>query len=317
MKKLYKFLSYRKGFFESPKLRLTQRKALNDPFECLPPADQVANLFNRIGDTQIEGIQENGFHRISKEILDSEIAHYKYTNLFDHYGIVSLSQAYDSILMWSHYSSQHTGIVIEIDINELALENKIVHSRYGEGNSSKPYPIIYTNNRKLAKDCGTTFNHLFDSYAVKAEQWSYEKEFRIIANLCDASEVLIGNDALRALQSSDYGFFFDYKDTDVELTKISLNSNAFVSQPGFPFSNTPEKMRANMLTNAYSLLSDYDSSLFLYDIPKKSITKVILGCCISEKNKSEIISQLHAYSNSVEIICSARDKNRFELNFDG
>ncbi len=316
MKKLYKFLSYREGFFEAPKLRLTQRKALNDPFECLPPADQVANLFNRIGDKQIEGAQENGFHRISKEILDSDTAHYKYTNLFDHYGIVSLSQSYESILMWSHYSSQHTGVVIEIDINELALENKIVHSRYDEGNSTKPHPIIYTNDRKLAKNNGTTFNHLFDSYVVKAEQWSYEKEFRIVANLCDASEVLIGNDALRALQSSEYGYFFDYKLFDNKLTKISLNTNAFSPQPGFPFSDTPKKMRANMLTNAYSLLSDYDSSLFLYEIPKKSITKVILGCCISDKNKNEIISQLNAYSNSVEVIFSVRDKNRFELNFN-
>lgn len=217
MKKLYKFLSLRDDFFDKPKIRLSQRIILNDPFECLPPADQVARLYNRIGDSiqKNMGLEKDadGFRRISDAVLDSVSAHFEYTSLFDHYGIVSLSQNYESILMWSHYSSQHTGIVIEIDISKLGLKNQITHSRFDGSNTSSPYPVIYTNNRKIADNNNTTFNHLFDSYMVKAEQWSYEKEYRIIANLTDATEVLIPENIWNDFRESKYGFFFNPEST--------------------------------------------------------------------------------------------------------
>lgn len=45
MKSLYKYSTYRKGYFDNPTLRITQRNALNDPFESLPPVREVQEFF--------------------------------------------------------------------------------------------------------------------------------------------------------------------------------------------------------------------------------------------------------------------------------
>lgn len=95
-----------------------------------------------------------------------------------------------------------------------------------------------------------------------------------------------------------------------------MNENAYKTQHGFPFSEDTDKMRRNMLTNAYSLLSKDQATLFLYEIPKPAITKVLLGCCMSDENKQAIQEQICDYENPVEIINSTRHKNRFELNFE-
>jgi hypothetical protein len=317
LENLYKYIRYRTDFFKEPKIRITQRSALNDPFECLPPANQVADFYDRISSnfkkdghdvTEIEGIGW-GIRTFDSTIL------YEFTDLFNHYGIVSLSQNFDNILMWSHYACQHSGLVIELDIENIGLENKIIHSIAKLSNPKYPQAIIYDQNRNVKDDGGTSFDYLFDSLLVKSVHWNYENEFRIVAYLKDATEVRIKKKSMELLKENNYDFFFDLKKADDDYLILSLNKNAFQQQKNYDFGDNPEKMRSNMMFNAYSSLAEHQSTIFLYDLPKIAIKRVILGCNMHKQAKEEIYKDIALYNNKVEIVEAERHPNRFELNF--
>ncbi len=314
MKKLYKFLSYRSDFFKSPKIRISQRTALNDPFECLPAANQVADLYDRIfNGFKQQGSDVRGYDKIGDAIRQSDESHYKYTALFNGYGIVSLSQSYNNILMWSHYSNQHSGIVIELDTSTIGLDNQICHSGFIAQKSSLARPIYYSNDRQVQDNEKYSFDHLFDSYFIKSEYWSYEKEYRIVASLCDATEVEITTHNFKKIEELGYEMFFDRNPIDQNRLKIHLNKNAYITQKNHTFGDNPDKMRNNILSNAYSSLAEDPSSLFLYEIPKNAIKSIFLGCCIESKNKECIINDLKHHGYSCSIYQMKRHPDKFEL----
>ena len=89
------------------------------------------------------------------------------------YGVLSMSEICDSILMWTHYSAAHTGFCMQFertDGNDL-------------GSYDKCFPVIY-------EDEYPTFlpQQLQDRSIVakvittKARQWSYEREWRMLAH---------------------------------------------------------------------------------------------------------------------------------------
>jgi len=79
-------------------------------------------------------------------------------------GVVSYSESYDNILLWSHYSSNHQGMCLVFEIENLELTNlfKVKYKKnifnLGFKNNSNNYPVLYT----------------------KSKEWSYEKEHRQI-----------------------------------------------------------------------------------------------------------------------------------------
>lgn len=92
------------------------------------------------------------------------------------YNICSLSEVNDSILMWSHYSNNHKGFVMEYDLTQ---EGSIVNDLW---------PVVYSDH--LFKS-----NAMLESYLrygtinpilfvlaslYKSKEWKYEREWRII-----------------------------------------------------------------------------------------------------------------------------------------
>ena len=89
------------------------------------------------------------------------------------YGVLSMSEICDSILMWTHYSAAHTGFCMQFertDGNDL-------------GSYDKCFPVIYDDeyptflpqqlqDRSIVAKVITT----------KARQWSYEREWRMLAH---------------------------------------------------------------------------------------------------------------------------------------
>ena len=95
-------------------------------------------------------------------------------------GILSLSEVPDNLLMWSHYADQHNGIVIEFNsrhptLNRAGSEPKDFHSCLRVTYSRARTTIL--NHYNLAK------------LLTKAEDWSYEKEWRIIKPLDEAKDI--------------------------------------------------------------------------------------------------------------------------------
>ena len=93
-------------------IRFTPVKELNDYFECIPVSDNILSTK-------------------SKEILLTEdkidcsspsVADYINENLhsiINRYGVLSLTESSDNLLMWSHYASAHEGFVVEFDTEKL------------------------------------------------------------------------------------------------------------------------------------------------------------------------------------------------------
>lgn len=87
------------------------------------------------------------------------------------YRIACLSEDNDSILMWAHYANNHKGVCIEYDFQELIKKFKC-----------DLFPIIYVKKRKRYDQFDLINSSLTfqKSVFLKADVWSYEKEWRIL-----------------------------------------------------------------------------------------------------------------------------------------
>lgn len=90
-------------------------------------------------------------------------------------GIACLSESDDSLLMWAHYANNHHGMCVEYDLMEINQKLNFT-----------PIPIIYSGDRV----CFNTLNPdtagndsialFIQSITTKSEEWSYEREWRIV-----------------------------------------------------------------------------------------------------------------------------------------
>lgn len=87
------------------------------------------------------------------------------------FGIISFSSRWDSILLWSHYADKHKGYCIGFDKNKF-IELNLCHA-IGPVQYNKSLPRI---DPLISSD----MKSLFMKSHSKAEEWSYEKEFRIL-----------------------------------------------------------------------------------------------------------------------------------------
>ena len=99
-------------------------------------------------------------------------------------GGLSLTETPDNLLMWAHYSGQHTGMVIEVD--EL-------HSIFDERRSLQDdlrylREVAYLDIRPI---CKTLEDFSYADYMLtKSNEWSYEKEWRIAKTVADAKRII-------------------------------------------------------------------------------------------------------------------------------
>ena len=198
---LYKYLSLAENQTPSWQSRLTQLFAgecflpsaadFNDPFDCIPYADtpssrediaagqerlvsQMAEAIRRHLPAQfVEGkIREHLRAKSPEEINDGfQMGIRKNAESM---GVFCLAECIDSVLMWSHYASNHSGIALRFDFRRqvhggLAPLWKVqyqadrpVLSHFFGANPSDP-----DSDRKLP-----------DALATKALFWAYEQEWR-------------------------------------------------------------------------------------------------------------------------------------------
>ena len=87
-------------------------------------------------------------------------------------GLLSLSSVPDNILMWSHYSSNHTGFVVGLDTKSL-FEN--YDFDYLE-------PVVYQSQYPTITGLDETTEQFHKKFFYKSNLWSYENEWRISKN---------------------------------------------------------------------------------------------------------------------------------------
>lgn len=192
------------------KIRFTQPIYFNDPFEVklsingLALKSDLIKQHNEVFEETIKNLYNKEFSHLrnlisfkqfislidEKEILkqylavtNNEIFHQNIMKTFNEVisnkvGILSLTTKNDNLLMWAHYANEHKGFVIEFDRKNDFLNgdlNNQIYNGLQKVNYSKERP-----NKFLIE---TEWHEVL---LTKSEEWSYEKEFRIIKQLEDA-----------------------------------------------------------------------------------------------------------------------------------
>ena len=86
------------------------------------------------------------------------------------FGVASFSKRWDSILMWSHYSENHTGFCI--GYNKDKLEESKIYGSAGMIHYNNDYPSLNPLQTGNIQD-------IISQSHTKASDWSYEEEYRL------------------------------------------------------------------------------------------------------------------------------------------
>lgn len=108
-------------------------------------------------------------------------------------GILCLSETPDNILMWSHYSANHTGLVFEFNDAHVFLDQRQtgneLQGHVRKVRYSKDRPKLTIFNPSLS-DEENRRNWINDFLWVKSSNWEYEKEWRMIQTFRDWKGVI-------------------------------------------------------------------------------------------------------------------------------
>lgn len=149
-------------------------ESFNDPFDCnlsevSPHTQEDANRFlNHVlkGRPDRNRLMARGttIANAEKIMLDSK------KEVLSKTGVLCLSSTFDNILMWSHYTNSHKGLVVELDI----LEDPDFFL--------SPVKVNYTDAYEPTNYFQDQHSAVKKIISTKSTCWSYEKEVRIIKN---------------------------------------------------------------------------------------------------------------------------------------
>jgi len=207
---LYKYLDpERLEFLKNFRIRFTKPGCLNDPIECIPKIQLndidnhiqkiVKRNFNKI--ISKHGLNKNTISALKHAENQLSIEYKNNPNVFSNmvltkhrdvmnrtFGVLSLSESYDSELLWSYYTNNHEGFVIGFDENNDFFKRQ----KNDRPDCGKLYKVIYHDDRIIID---------VDKYKIpiqllytKKRVWSHEKEVRMIRELKNADDVLDIND---------------------------------------------------------------------------------------------------------------------------
>lgn len=214
VKRLYKFRPLRDGVDEKGSIKynsftvsmlkndtawLARPDTFNDPFDC-----NYRPIPAKIKEDDELFIDDLPPHQIEKAILESlpegytdrdweravfKIAEFRNNhiqNMVQGYCVLSMSEECDHTLLWSHYADQHRGICIQyartpesVFCNELSRPVRYRKHYFSIDHSD--YQVFLKSTVYSDKSSGyqNGYNLLTNSIFTKAEQWFYEKEWRV------------------------------------------------------------------------------------------------------------------------------------------
>ena len=191
---LFKYTKVRnaKDFLYDNIIYLPQLSQLNDPFEGYLLCDE-----NKLEDFYAENKIEEFLGYVDEEVNDNAFDRDYYMNLgklllrFQSHEelynirnaitegiyVICLSGRKDITSLWAHYADNHRGICIEYDI--VNTKSKLLKNLC--------FPIEYLDDYNLTNDVKSSFNKnsmdlnlKIKPLLIKAKDWSYEEEWRII-----------------------------------------------------------------------------------------------------------------------------------------
>lgn len=172
----YRTIEQAKKILDNFSLWFSTADSFNDPFdcslsECLKPSLADARKhFERLGIK--EAIIDRSIAILEREPdkLFKLIGEAKTKSILSK-GVLSLSEKHDDILMWSHYSNYHKGIVLGLElVSDLDF-------------FVTPIRVIYKDEYEELNYLNDPEKSTIDTLMIKSSQWAYENEIRIYKNI--------------------------------------------------------------------------------------------------------------------------------------
>lgn len=145
-----------------------QERYINYLIQTAMPTLSTRGIDPKIKFTELKSLFANDEY---KQILESRYEMHTSSMIEQHYGICCFSRRWDSILMWTHYSSNHTGICIGFDNLEIDQLNY-----FGSGG----FVDYKTEFPKIDPLHDITIESMFTESHTKAKDWEYEQEYRYV-----------------------------------------------------------------------------------------------------------------------------------------
>ena len=191
--KLYKYGSideYSQNLFSSGQVFFEEAERFNDPFECTPIftfdgtseefVDFMSKMLLRLNSAMTEQSTRAlaASYYIERRHKDSgtiELFHDElHKMLRSHIAMYCLSERNDSLLMWAHYATKHTGFCIEFEASD---ETPF----FGAAQ-----PVSYRSDYPRVDFFKTPPAEQVDPiFLTKSPDWCYEREWRIIDHTRD------------------------------------------------------------------------------------------------------------------------------------
>lgn len=191
-RKVFKYRSWtdnnHKNLLLKNQLFFTSPKDFNDPFDYKIPIDfslldseekLLAYLSAKRNESQDEFSAEaleqalKNFEKRLRTELPQVQEHFNklyFEGVDNYYGVLSLSERWDSILMWSHYGDFHRGFCVGF------WEEKIRNTFIATGGRVS-YPP--ENDFPRLNPIGDFLQNMLQQSHAKSKEWEYEKEYRL------------------------------------------------------------------------------------------------------------------------------------------
>ena len=162
-KKLFKYGSFQSEYWKQTiykaEIFLSPAKVFNDPFDCRANFNYEKAI--AVGKFRDELIKQYGKSWTEKVI----------EGMREDVFVFCFSEVWNSLLMWAHYANNYNGYCIEYDMGQ--VRDYLIHNLYPVL-YEKDYIDITNNLINTNQNTGLICN------LAKAEEWSYEKEWRIV-----------------------------------------------------------------------------------------------------------------------------------------
>lgn len=151
---LYRFYKHEYGYkaLKEKRLRITQAKDLNDPFELSGIYVSDPNMQNYLGE------QKKNFLKYS--------------------GLLCFSENWTDLIMWAHYADAHKGLCLGFDVSGLP----VLKVNYREKQPLVDRDIARLRNYPATHDDNSEDLPLH-FFLTKSKDWQYEKEWRCFIDL--------------------------------------------------------------------------------------------------------------------------------------
>ena len=209
---LFKYCSFSRAtdILRTKRIRFTQPSDFNDPFELHPEfqlmsQEDISELPLALDE---QGKIIPGAHQLTPAAISRVLAaasphlaktatiHHQYPratfavdnnavgrDYYDrNFGILSLTETPDNLLMWSHYGDSHKGVVLGFDdAHSFFRGAEIVPglSRLNSVEYNQKRPVLSPSTQNNPK-----------VFLMKSPEWAYEREWRLVRPLVEAVDTL-------------------------------------------------------------------------------------------------------------------------------